>query len=69
MWEIDIICSDPGCAEESVVWAKSLEELEQAVCECGCVMVAGTVAVHEPELPVRVRRLIARRARQLTPVR
>jgi hypothetical protein len=58
MWEIEIVCSDPECEAELLsLWVEDLDEAELAVCDCGCSVVAVRVAVHEPELPVRLRRV------------
>jgi hypothetical protein len=55
MWEIEIVCSDPECAEELLpLWVDDLDEAELAVCTCGHSVVVARVAVHEPELPVRL---------------
>jgi hypothetical protein len=57
MWEIEIVCSDPGCEEELLaLWTDDLDEAELAVCACGHSVVAVRVAVHEPELPVLLTR-------------
>jgi hypothetical protein len=58
MWEIEIVCSDPECEEELLpLWVEDLEEADRAVCGCGCSVLAVRVAVHEPELPVRLTRV------------
>lgn len=52
MWEIEIVCSDPGYEAELLpLWVEELDEAERAICECGCSVVAVRIAVHEPELP------------------
>jgi hypothetical protein len=57
MWEIEIVCSDPGCEEELLaLWVEDLDEAELAVCGCGCAIVSVRVALHDPELPVRLSR-------------
>ncbi|MDQ3850564.1 MAG: hypothetical protein M3296_08125 [Actinomycetota bacterium] len=33
-----LICSDEACAEEALVEAQTLEELECLACECGCAL-------------------------------
>jgi len=48
MWEIDVVCSDPECTEELILWVEALDEAEQAVCVCGCGLVTLVVAVHAP---------------------
>ena len=57
MWEIEIVCSDPGCEEELLpLWVEDLDEADRAVCACECSVLAVRVALHEPELPVRLTR-------------
>jgi hypothetical protein len=59
--EIDVVCSDPGCAEEEFqVWAKGLDAVEEAVCRCGHSVLALRVAAYEPELPIRLTRATER---------
>jgi hypothetical protein len=48
MWEIDVICSDAACSHEFELWVEDLEEVDRAVCPCGCCVVTLTIAVHEP---------------------
>ncbi len=38
MFVARVICSDMDCAEERVVEAATLAELELLVCDCGCVV-------------------------------
>lgn len=57
MWEIEIVCSDPECEEELLpLWVEDLEQADRAVCACECSVLAVRVALHEPELPVRLTR-------------
>ncbi|HEY8865371.1 MAG TPA: hypothetical protein VIM22_00445 [Solirubrobacteraceae bacterium] len=35
---VSLICSDPACAEETELWADSLDEVAQAACDCGCTL-------------------------------
>ena len=45
IWEIDVVCSDPGCREEEFqVWAEDLDAVEAAVCGCGHSVVTLRVA-------------------------
>jgi hypothetical protein len=61
MWEIEIVCSDPECEAELLpLWVEDLGEADRVACGCGCAVVAVRVAVHEPELPVRLRRVRSR---------
>jgi hypothetical protein len=50
MWIVDVICSDPECAAEHEVIVDELDDVELAVCDCGCcyvvIAVAGFTAVH-----------------------
>ena len=38
MFTARVTCSDEGCAEERVVEAATLAELEALLCDCGCVL-------------------------------
>ncbi len=38
MFVARLICSDTECAEERVLEAESLRELEAMACDCGCVL-------------------------------
>ena len=38
MFVARLICSDMECAEERVLEAASLRELEVMACDCGCVL-------------------------------
>jgi hypothetical protein len=61
MWEIEIVCSDPECEQELLpLWVEDLEAADRAVCACDCSVVAVRVALHEPEMPVRVTRAVQR---------
>lgn len=61
MWEIEIVCSDPECEEDLLpLWVEDLEEADRTACACGCSVLAVRVAVHEPELPVRLTRTAER---------
>jgi hypothetical protein len=48
MWEIDVICSDPDCAEGFQLWVADLDEADRAVCQCECSAVTVAVAIHRP---------------------
>ncbi len=68
MFEIDVVCSDPGCGEEDFqVWVEDPEQVEPVVCECGRSVVTLRVAHHEPELPVLLSRARERRGREHEP--
>ncbi len=59
IWEIDVVCSDPGCREEEFqVWAEDLDAVDATVCRCGHSVVTLRVATYEPELPVRLTRVV-----------
>jgi hypothetical protein len=53
MWHVEVVCSDPGCAEELELWVEDLDEIDEAVCACECGVVILAVAVHRP-LALRV---------------
>ena len=38
MFVARVVCSDMECAEERVLEAATLAELEAMVCDCGCVV-------------------------------
>ncbi|HEX8101021.1 MAG TPA: hypothetical protein VF533_00275 [Solirubrobacteraceae bacterium] len=38
MFVARVICSDTDCADERVVEAATLAELEALMCDCGCVL-------------------------------
>lgn len=48
MWIINVVCSDPDCAEEQELVVAELDEAEAAVCGCGCCVETLTVANFEP---------------------
>jgi hypothetical protein len=48
MWQVKVICSDSGCAEEFELWVDELEEIDRAVCTCECNVVALAVENFEP---------------------
>jgi hypothetical protein len=48
MWVIDVVCSDPECAEEREIVVAEIDEVDLAACECGGCFVTLTVARFEP---------------------
>ena len=48
MWLVELACSDPVCTEEQEIVVGDLEELDEFVCDCGCILVTLTVASFEP---------------------
>jgi len=48
MWIVEVVCSDPDCAETREVVVESLDEIDRIVCECECSVVILTVAGFEP---------------------
>jgi hypothetical protein len=48
MWIVDVVCSDPDCAETREAIVKDLDEVERVVCDCECSVVALTVGAFEP---------------------
>ena len=57
MFLVQIVCSDPDCAEEREIAAEDLEEAEGSVCECGHGFVV--ISVSELDEPARSGRLIS----------
>ncbi len=55
MWQVKVICSDPGCAEEFELWVGGLEEIDRSICACDCNVIALAIENFEPvELLVAV---------------
>jgi hypothetical protein len=48
MFVIDVVCSDPDCAEELEIFAEEIEEAESVACECGHCTITLAVAGFEP---------------------
>jgi hypothetical protein len=48
MWIVEVVCSDPDCAETREVVVEDLDEIERLVCDCECCVVALTVSGFEP---------------------
>lgn len=48
MWIVELVCSDPACAEEREALVGDLEELDELVCDCDCTLVTLAVANFEP---------------------
>jgi hypothetical protein len=46
MWQVAVLCS--GCAEESEVVVKDLDDVEREACPCGYSFVVLSVAGFEP---------------------
>jgi hypothetical protein len=46
MWQVAVLCS--GCAEETEVVAKDLDDVEREACPCGYSYVVLSVASFEP---------------------
>ncbi|HEV7882142.1 MAG TPA: hypothetical protein VGO81_01160 [Solirubrobacteraceae bacterium] len=38
MYVARLVCSDEACADEALAEARTLEELETFVCDCGCAL-------------------------------
>ena len=45
---VELVCSDPACAEEREILVADLDEADEAVCDCGCCLVVLSVANYEP---------------------
>lgn len=45
---VQLVCSDPDCAEEQELLVSDLDEVDDAACECGCCLVVLSVANYEP---------------------
>lgn len=48
MWIVQLVCSDPNCAEEQELLVSDLDEADAAICDCGCCLVFLSVANYEP---------------------
>jgi hypothetical protein len=48
MWIIQLVCSDPECAEERELVVSDFAEVDAAACDCGCCLVVLSVANFEP---------------------
>ncbi len=48
MWLVELVCSDPACAEQREAVVADVEEREELACDCDCSFVALTVANFEP---------------------
>ncbi|HVS99714.1 MAG TPA: hypothetical protein VHE08_04285 [Solirubrobacterales bacterium] len=48
MFQIELICSDPGCAAELTLWVDELGEVEAVACECGHGLVTLRIEGFEP---------------------
>ena len=48
MWIVEVVCSDPECAEEREVIVAELDEVDESVCDCGGCVVVLAVANFEP---------------------
>lgn len=48
MWMVQLVCSDPECAEERELVVTELDEVDTAACDCGCCLVVLSVANFEP---------------------
>jgi len=44
MFIVNVICSDPDCAEEIEAVVETVEEIDDVVCECHCGTVLLSVA-------------------------
>jgi len=53
MWQVEVVCSDPGCGEVLQLWVEDLDEVERAVCACECSVVVLSVATFTPVLASR----------------
>lgn len=45
---VQLVCSDPTCAEEQELLVSDLDEVDAAACDCGCCLVVLSVANYEP---------------------
>jgi hypothetical protein len=53
MFVIDVVCSDPDCAEELEVYAEEIGEADSVVCECGHCVITVAVGGFEPVYATR----------------
>ena len=45
---VQLVCSDPNCAEERELLVSDLDEVDADVCDCGCCLVVLSVENYEP---------------------
>jgi hypothetical protein len=50
MFQVELICSDPGCEAEVTLWVDELSEVELVGCECGHGLVTVRIEGAEPLL-------------------
>ncbi|HEX3736465.1 MAG TPA: hypothetical protein VHV53_02895 [Solirubrobacterales bacterium] len=48
MFQVELICSDPGCGAELTLWVDELGEIEAVACECGHGLVTLRIEGFEP---------------------
>jgi hypothetical protein len=50
MFQVEVVCSDPRCGAEVILWVDELGEVEAVACECGHGFVTVRVEGFEPVL-------------------
>ena len=48
MFQVGLICSDPRCEAELILWVDELDEVELVACECGHGLLTVRVEGFEP---------------------
>jgi hypothetical protein len=48
MFQVELVCSDPGCDAELTFWVDELSEVEAIACECGHGLVTVRIEGFEP---------------------
>jgi len=48
MWVIDVVCSDPDCADEREIVVAEIDEVDLVACDCGGCFVTLAVAHLDP---------------------
>jgi hypothetical protein len=48
MFQVELVCSDPGCEAELTFWVDDLDEAEAIACECGYGLVTVRIEGFEP---------------------
>lgn len=49
MWIVDVVCSDPTCAEKRQVIVADFDELDTVLCGCGCCVVTLAISARALE--------------------
>lgn len=47
-FQVELVCSDPGCDAEVTLWVDDLGEVEAIACECGHGLISVRIEGFEP---------------------